>query len=243
MLVRIRFSKMGKVRWTSHRDVARIWERAIRRAALPVAYSEGFSPRPKVSFGLALPTGHESLAEYLDVQLAIDPQASAGHVDLHTLPARLTAALPVGFDVVATVVIDRSEESLQQAVTSCTWQIEVPGLPIGEAEERCATALASPSLVVTRQRKGAEVTDDLRPAVRALTVVGATASGVELVAELATHPRGVRPSELLTALRPGLEEGRVCRTHQWIERDGARREPIEVSAPATAAPHAEARAS
>ena len=66
MRIRVRFAKVGKVRWTSHRDLARIWERAIRRVGLPVAYSQGFSPRPKVHFGLALSTGHESLAEYLD---------------------------------------------------------------------------------------------------------------------------------------------------------------------------------
>ena len=62
--VRIRFAKLGKIRWTSHRDVARMWERAFRRVQLPVAYSAGFSPRPRVSFGLALPTGYESVAEY-----------------------------------------------------------------------------------------------------------------------------------------------------------------------------------
>jgi len=73
--VRIRFTKQGKVRWTSHRDVARIWERALRRAGLPVAYTEGFSPRPRLSFGLALPTGYESDAEYLDVDL-LDPIGS-----------------------------------------------------------------------------------------------------------------------------------------------------------------------
>ena len=55
---RIRFSKLGKIRFTSHRDVARMWERALRRATLPVAYTEGFSPHPKLSFGLALSTGH-----------------------------------------------------------------------------------------------------------------------------------------------------------------------------------------
>jgi radical SAM-linked protein len=67
MRVRLRFAKVGKVRWTSHRDVARMWERALRRIRLPLAYTQGFSPRPKVSFGLALSTGHESVAEYLDI--------------------------------------------------------------------------------------------------------------------------------------------------------------------------------
>ena len=83
MKVRIRFSKLGKIRWTSHRDVARMWERAFRRVQLPLAYSEGFSPRPKVSFGLALPTGYESVAEYLDVELR-------DSVELSTLAGRLS---------------------------------------------------------------------------------------------------------------------------------------------------------
>lgn len=74
--VRLRFSKVGKVRWTSHRDVARMWERALRRSGLPVAYSGGFSPHPLLSFGLALPTGCESTAEYVDV--ALDPSRVAG---------------------------------------------------------------------------------------------------------------------------------------------------------------------
>ena len=69
MRLRVRFTKLGKVRYTSHRDVARIWERAIRRVGLPVVYTEGFSPRPKVSFGLALPTGYESVGEYLDISV------------------------------------------------------------------------------------------------------------------------------------------------------------------------------
>ena len=63
LTVRLRYAKVGKVRWTSHRDAARIWERALRRAELAVAYTEGFSPRPRLHFGLALPTGYESDAE------------------------------------------------------------------------------------------------------------------------------------------------------------------------------------
>ena len=68
--VRLQYTKRGKVRWISHRDVARAFERAFRIAQLPLAFTEGFSPRPKVSFGLALSTGYESDAEYLDVEFA-----------------------------------------------------------------------------------------------------------------------------------------------------------------------------
>ena len=66
MRVRLRFTKLGKLRFLGHRDLARCWERAIRKAELPIAYSEGFSPRPRMHFGLALPTGCESEAEYGD---------------------------------------------------------------------------------------------------------------------------------------------------------------------------------
>ena len=77
--VRFRFSKTGKVRFTSHRDVARMWERALRRSRLPVALSQGFSPPPLLSFGLALPTGCESRGEYLDARLDADAGAGQWH--------------------------------------------------------------------------------------------------------------------------------------------------------------------
>ena len=230
--VRLRFSKLGKIRFISHRDVARIWERALRRAELPVAYTEGFSPRAKLSFGLALQTGHESLGEYLDVDLA--PQAEAP-IAVDALPARLDSCLPVGLDAQGAVVIEPGTPSLQQAVTSCSWRIEVVGASADRLASLVESALAAGELPTTRVRKGREEPIDLRPAVRFAEVVGATDRGAALVAELATQPRSGSQ----------LEEGLVCRTHQWILVDGARAEPIPLAATAAAAPspHAEARAS
>ena len=222
MRVRFRFAKVGKVRFTSHRDVARMWERAFRRVRLPLAYSGGFAPRPKVSFGLALPTGCESVAEYLDLELA-----QPVPVDIEAL----SAALPVGVDVLAAGVIGDRADSLQQEVTSCRWEVAVDGADLLVEE-----ILASTSLMATRERKGRPVEDDLRPAIRSLT---ATAPD-QLAFELTTQPRGVRPTEVLAVVRPELEVGLVRRTHQWIERDGAREEPLPAT---TDAPHAEARAS
>jgi len=242
MKIRLRFAKLGKVRWTSHRDVARMWERALRRADLPVAYSAGFSPRPKVSFGLALSTGHESVAEYLDVDLA----STYSDSDVSDLPARLSPALPVGVDVLAAAPIEPHTPSLQEAVTSCTWRIEVPDRSPAELSGLVARAMAADELMVTRERKGHEVTDDLRPAILSLELAGRTARGTELEAELAIQTRSVRPAELLRALAlvlpapcaSGLEEGSVCRTNQWIQTpDGARIEPLPL------APHATERAS
>ena len=222
MRVRFRFTKLGKVRFTSHRDVARMWERALRRAALPVAYTGGFSPRPKLSFGLALSTGHESLAEYVDVDLGAD-------VDPAALPDRLSTALPVGIDVTAAAPVEPGAASLQESVGSCTFRIEALGLDPRTAAQFVGAALAADELIVTRTRKGREVTDDLRPAVLTVSVTGPTADGTELLAELAVHPRSARPVELLDALQPGTREGRVLRTAQWTWRDGARAEPLEAT--------------
>jgi len=238
MRVRLRFSEVGKIRFTSHRDVARMWERAVRRVGLPIAYSEGFSPRPKVHFGLALSTGHESLGEYLDIDLA---PADGVEIDIPGLPALLTPALPEGIDVQAAALTDRTEDSLQAAVTSCSWRLDLDG---GTPEELTAAVeglLAAPELIRTRQRKGVDVVDDHRPYIRDLSVVGPTPEGAVLSAHLGTQPRGLRPAELIALLGDGWSERRVCRTHQWMQLDGATREPLPLDA--TSAPHATKRAS
>ena len=235
MRVRVRFAKLGKIRWTSHRDLARMWERAFRRVELPLAYTEGFSPRPKVSFGLALPTGYESVAEYLDIEL--DPSRAAG-LDVSALPAQLSAALPAGVDVTAAALIDAKAPSLQHEVTSCDWEADVAATPDVRLRESVDEVLAATSRVVTRERKGQRVEEDVRPAILSITVLdgdGTNDDVVRLRAELATQPRALRPSELLAAIDPSLRELRVRRLTQWISRsDGAREEPLPLGAVADA---------
>ncbi len=218
MHIRFRFAKLGKIRFTSQRDVARMWERALRRAELPLAYTGGFSPRPQLSFGLALPTGCESLAEYLDVVLD-DNRPETAEVDVPGLPDRLTGLLPAGIEVERVAVVDRRSDSLQQVVTSCTWTMEFGGVSRADLAERVAALLAADSVPIVRERKGREEHDDLRPSVLALAVrdaavgevddgsVGGRERGerggpgtVTVVAELATQPRGVRPVELVRGL-------------------------------------------
>jgi radical SAM-linked protein len=225
----LRFTKFGKVRFTSHRDVARMWERALRRSRLPVAYSQGFVPHPLVSFGLALPTGCESNGEYLDVRLGPPGPQETPLADLASALSRL---LPDGVDVTAAALVPETEGSLQQEVASCDWELEVHGVSGEELTERVEAMLAAPVLTVRRERKGRPGEDDVRPAIRSLSTISPNG---HLRAELATHPRGVRPSDLVTALGAGAALARACRTHQWIERDGARFEPLVASGPGTGA--------
>jgi radical SAM-linked protein len=241
MRIRIRYRKVGKVRFLSHRDLARVLERGVRRAGLPVAYSEGFNPHPKLHFGLAISVGHESLAEYLDVDL--DPGRGA-LPDLAAVPEALDACLPAGVDVTAAVLLEPGTTSLQEAVTSSSWRFR---LPQGDPDDVAAVVdrlLGADHIPVDVVRKQKPVREDLRPLLVDLRFEAAP-DGPTLVAELGTKPRSVRPAEFLTATglpEPVVEVGavRVTRTHQWITNDGVRAEPVPLPTPS---PHAGLRAS
>ena len=225
--VRLRYTKLGKIRWISHRDVARALERAFRIARLPLAFSEGFSPRPRVSFGLALSTGHESEAEYVDLVLA-------EAVDLDALPSRLNGGLPEGIDVVGAVALADRAPALQEAVTCVEWRVDVARADLTDVDptllrEEVDAALAKPALAATRNRKGREVVEDVRPVIRRITVCdGRSAAGRPTVVEMemSTQPRGAKPGEVLAAIGD-FTDVRARRTNQWIERDGARQEPLD----------------
>jgi radical SAM-linked protein len=250
--VRIRFCKRGPVRFIGHRDVARNFERAFRIEELPLAFTLGFSPRPKVGFGLALSVGHESDAEYLDVELTHDPRAD-GPAGLDRFPEALSLALPEGIDVTGVAPIADRAPSLQEAVTAVEYRIEVshviPGTtaPAEAVATSVASVLDAPSLEIGRTRKGREVDEDVRPAIRRMELLEVDATAASFQLELATQPRNARPGDVVAALNavagasgPVFTEGRVLRTHQWIERVGARLEPLEAD---PRAPVPEARAS
>lgn len=242
--LRLRFTKLGKIRFLSHRDIARVLERALRKIELPVLYSAGFSPRPKVHFGLALSVGQESTAEFLDVDLRHPPRDP-----LHEVARRLGDALPDGMDVPTAMLLDEGPRiSLQQAVTSCTWSLQLDGGNETEATAAVDTLLASPQIIVTRQRKGKAVVDDIRPCVNLLQLDrdldrAAEPGSVALLAEIRTQPRSLRPAELVSAMGPSWRQRRVCRLAQWIEQNGTRLEPDATSFGPVPSAHAEAYAS
>jgi radical SAM-linked protein len=250
----LRFSKLGKIRFTSHRDVARLWERALRKADLEVVYTEGFSPRPKLHFGLALSTAHESEAEYVDIDLVDAAGGLAAAADeqvlFEHLAHRLNPVLTEGMTITGAGVADTRAPSLQEDVVACRWSITLDGVDVARATDAVAVALAAPSLVISRVRKGERRSDDVRSAIETLDVV--TEAGAAVIeAVLATKPRGLRPGELLAAVFGGdagspdgdgpagaeLLARRVVRRQQFIERDGSRSElPPLALAPAPHAP-------
>src|SRR3954467_4326799 len=123
--LRVRYAKRGRLRFTSHRDFARAFERALRRAEIPMAYSAGFTPHPKISYVGAAPTGVASEAEYLELGLA---EAR----DPDEVRQALDAALPPGLDVVE--VVQAAGKGLADHVEASRWRVELAGVASGELE-------------------------------------------------------------------------------------------------------------
>ena len=236
--LRVRYAKVGKIRFTSQRDVARMWERAMRRSLLPVAWTEGFSPRMLLQFSLALPTGFESDGEFVDIRLSQAESTSAayqvtpveGGVRYDELVNVLAPLVPSGIVIEAIASIAHTEAPLQEAVTSCSWQMEVGGVSQGELSDRIQRLLDAETIPIERERKGRRVTDDIRPSVLSLESICASSqtNEVAFVTELAMRPRGVRPKELLEGLGPEVTLVRGRRTHQWIDTGDARGEPLSM---------------
>src|SRR4051812_26577840 len=162
--VRLRYTKRGRLRFTSHRDIARAFERALRRAQVPMAYSAGFSPHPKISWVGAAPTGVASEAEYVEIGLA-------EHRELEELRLALDASLPDGIDVVE-AVDGPIGTSLPDRIEASRWQIRLPGVAPALAVQAVDAFLAAETIPVERLMKAGVRTLDARAA-----VVGMRAEG------------------------------------------------------------------
>ncbi len=192
----IRYAKRGRMRFASHRDVARAIERGVRKAGVPVAYSAGFSPHPRISYSGGAPTGAASEAEYLEISLTRRCEPAG-------LGQLLDDALPDGIDVVEVVEVDGKSAGLRHEAS--LWEVLLPGVP-SEAAQRAADAfLASSEHVVERLTSKGMRKLDARAAVLALTVdrhVGPDqAVGCAILRMVVQQMTpAVRPDDILTAL-------------------------------------------
>ncbi len=189
--LRVRYAKRGRLRFTSHRDFSRAFERAVFRARIPMAYSSGFNPHPRISYAGAAPTGSASEAEYLEIALAqvLVP------AEVHTL---LDESLPPGLDVIE--VVESPGGSLADRLEASRWRIDLDGSR-EVVEAAVATFLAADEVLVERMTKKGLREFDARGAVVSLTV---TSSGYDDRAALDVVLRhgvpSVRPDDVLTAL-------------------------------------------
>ncbi|MFC3577544.1 TIGR03936 family radical SAM-associated protein [Streptomyces yaanensis] len=157
--IRLRYTKRGRLRFTSHRDFQRAFERALRRAEVPMAYSAGFTPHPKVSYANAAPTGTGSEAEYLEIALteARDPDK---------LRELLDESLPGGLDIIEAV--EARTSGLAERLTASVWELRLDGVEPADAERAVAAFNAAGIVEVQRMTKNGIRTFDARSAVASL---------------------------------------------------------------------------
>ncbi|NEB80801.1 DUF2344 domain-containing protein [Streptomyces sp. SID14478] len=199
--IRLRYTKRGRLRFTSHRDFQRAFERALRRAEVPMAYSAGFTPHPKVSYANAAPTGTGSEAEYLEIALTAprDPEK---------LQELLDESMPVGLDIVDAV--EARTSGLADRLTASVWELRLDGVTVEEAARAAEAFRAAETVEVQRRTKNGIRTFDAREAVVSLEAAEAADApadrpGDKACAILRLVVRhvtpAVRPDDVLSGLR------------------------------------------
>ncbi|MCY7395432.1 MAG: TIGR03936 family radical SAM-associated protein [Nocardioides sp.] len=190
--LRIRYAKRGRLRFTSHRDFSRAFERAVFRARVPMAYSSGFNPHPRISYAGAAPTGSASEAEYLEIALAQS-------VDIAAIQALLVEALPTGLDILE--VVDSTGPALSDLLQASRWQIEiaVPAADLVPAVDRFREA---ESVVVERMtKKGLREFDCRAPVVEMVASAAGEDGSATVVDLLLRHTvPSVRPDDVLSGI-------------------------------------------
>ncbi|MEW2246010.1 MULTISPECIES: TIGR03936 family radical SAM-associated protein [unclassified Streptomyces] len=199
--IRLRYTKRGRLRFTSHRDFQRAFERALRRADVPMAYSAGFTPHPKVSYANAAPTGTGSEAEYLEIALT-EPR------DPEQLRVLLDESLPTGLDVIEAVEAHTS--GLADRLTASVWELRLDGVDPADARRAVDAFTTAETVEVQRLTKNGMRTFDARPAVVSLEATETLSSTADrpsdqpcailrLVVRHVTP--AVRPDDVLSGLR------------------------------------------
>jgi radical SAM-linked protein len=206
MRIRIRFVKQGPLRYTGHLDLHKLWERAARRAELPLAYSQGFHPQPKMNMAAALPLGFSSRCEVMDVKLEHD-------IPLDDLPTRLNHMLPAGLQVLDVEQVEERAPALQTQVMSAEYEVTLTeSIDRSDLERKIDSVMESKAL--PRERRGK--TYDLRPLIEDLQLMESDGkpSVQKIFMRLAAREGATgRPEEVLDVLGIPFEETRIERTH------------------------------
>jgi radical SAM-linked protein len=207
--LRIRYAKRGRLRFTSHRDFSRAFERALFRAGVPMAYSSGFNPHPRISYAGASPTGAASEAEYLEIGLSEE-------VDPEVVRRELDASLPEGLDLLE--VVPSAGGSLADRLEASLWEVTVVGVDPVAVAAGVERLLATAEIPVERMTKKGLRTFDARGAIVTLETrpCGESANTGETCAILQVVLRhgtpSVRPDDVLAALREvtGIDAGHAA---------------------------------
>lgn len=203
MRVRITFTKQGALRYIGHLDLHRLWERAMRRADLPLAYSQGFHPQPKISLAAALPLGFSSRGEVLDARLKEEVQPAE-------ISARLKDSLPPDIQIIEVKAVEENLPALQTQTLSASYDVHLTEPVPGSGLKRKVEEMMNAESLI-RERRGK--TYDLRPLIEMISVIAQADGTAWLKMTLAAREGATgRPEEVLSALGIEPETARVERT-------------------------------
>lgn len=203
MRVRITFTKQNALRYIGHLDLHSLWERAMRRAELPLSYSQGFHPQPKISLAAALPLGFSSRGEVLDVRLN-------ENVPVENIAKQLSENLPHDIKILNVEEVDEKLPALQTQVLSASYDVKLtePVTP-SELKRRVESIMMAESII--RERRGKSY--DLRPLIEMISIINDANGKAWLKMTLAAREGATgRPEEVLSALGIEPETALVERT-------------------------------
>jgi radical SAM-linked protein len=205
MRVRVTFSKQGALRYTGHLDLHKLLERSIRRAKLPLAYSQGYHPQPKLNLAAALPLGFSSRAEVMDIWL---------NEDVDDVVSALRSNVPPGLNVLQAERVDERAPSLQTQVVAAEYEVEITEADYASSlNEKIASVMESESIPRVRRNKQY----DLRPLIEELSLTPSPlpegeGQGVRVFMRLTAREGATgRPEEVLDVLDIPLEDTRIER--------------------------------
>ncbi len=211
MIACLKFGKDIRVAYISHLDVIRVFERALRRANLPLRFSQGFSPRPKLVFAQALPLGITSSGEYLDIHLEEE-------IKPHDLLLKLAKVMPQGFELYEAVALPESIKPVMAVITHASYLIYT------SEPELILQAKKKISLPYINRKGGKTKEVDLKPLIRSIELID---EGVRVLSQ-AGSKANLRPEALLWAL--GVTKPlRIHREDLYLERDGQLISPLRRS--------------
>jgi radical SAM-linked protein len=222
--LRIRYAKRGRLRFASHRDLARTLERALRRAQAPMAFSAGFSPHPKISYLGAAPTGAASEAEYVEIGLS-------DRRDPEQIRAALDAALPEDVAVLECVEAGEGTGSLADRIDTSVWRVELAGVTLKELQPAVDAFLASDVVTVAKRTKNGLKDIDARAAVASASAAEEAGCAILHMVVRQVTP-AVRPDDVLAALtavadlRPPLPPRAVREAQGRLDDTGTVADPL-----------------
>ena len=204
MRIRITFAKQGALRYTGQLDLHKLWERAARRAELPLAYSQGFHPQPKINIAAALPLGFSSRCEVMDMKLERE-------IPIDGLREKLQQTLPTGIQVLNVESAEERAPALQTQVVAAEYEVSLTETVDGsDLKRKVDSVMKSESII--RERRGK--TYDLRPLIEELSPLPVgEGPGVRVFMRLTAREGATgRPEEVLDVLGIAFEETRIERT-------------------------------